>query len=67
MTLADLACFATISNMIYIVPMVQSRYHKLNNWYKLMTQLPYHRDCNLHGAELFKKHFFEFIEKNKRM
>lgn len=67
MTLADMACFTTMTNMMYIVPMTHTKYMKLTNWYKMMTQLPYYKEYNFHGAEEFKKYFFDFIEKNKKM
>lgn len=66
MTLADLAYFATIANMIAVVPMVYNKYPKITAWYKSMCQLPYYKEFNQHGADEFKKYFFEFVEKNQK-
>lgn len=65
LTLADLACIATISSGLEIIPMCEMKYPKLTAWVKLISELPYYQETNQKGVDELVQLFKEILQKNK--
>lgn len=65
LTLADLACIATISSCVFFTPISAEKYPKFTAWVKLMSELPYYKETNQKGVDEFDKLLMDLIVKNK--
>lgn len=53
MTVADLACIATISTLNVFVPIAANRYPNISAWMAKMQALPYYSKANQVGLDKF--------------
>lgn len=65
MTLADLACIASISSGLAFIPICGVKHPKLTKWVKMMSELPYYQEINQKGVDELNSLLFGFIETNK--
>lgn len=67
LTLADLACIASITSGLAFIPISKEKYPKLTAWTKLMEKLPYYQEINQKGVDELNTLLFGFIETNKNL
>lgn len=65
LTLADLACIATIGSCVFFAAISVEKYPKLTAWMKLMSELPYYKETNQKGVDEFDKLLFDLLVKHK--
>ncbi|CAG9785166.1 unnamed protein product [Diatraea saccharalis] len=59
LTIADIAAFTTVCGLMYILPIDNSRYPKINSWIKKLENQPYAKKCNEQPAKMYG----QFIQK----
>lgn len=65
LTLADLACIATIASCVFFTPISGEKYPKLTAWVELMSELPYYQETNQKGADEFDRLLIDLLVKHK--
>lgn len=64
MTIADLCLIATLSSLLKVAPVDETKYSNLIQWIERMKKLPYYEETNGIGAEELQQAVIECIKKN---
>lgn len=66
LTVADLACVTTVTQLEVVLPIDDNVYPNIRPWLNRMEELPNFYDLNTDSVEAFREFLHEFMEGNKK-
>lgn len=66
MTVADLACVTTVTQLEVVLEIDENAYPNIRPWLNRMEELPNFYDLNTDSVEAFREFLHEFIDGNKK-
>lgn len=65
-TVGDLACITTVTQLEVVVDIDDVQYPNIRPWLKRMEELPNFYDINIDSVDAFREFLHEFLEGNKK-